>query len=170
MKTISIRSLRPLSLCLALTALMTPTSRRQNKASNDSAIVEGTVSDSQNRPLGDTTVSLERVKPAHTFVARSDPQGHYRFAAVPPGAYTLRASRPGYRDKKQGPFPVEQKEVKSVGFHLDMQESPASAKDALSALEFSEEPHFNVSGVTDPSNLGGHGSDSVLRTKESLAK
>ena len=37
-------------------------------------------------------------------------------------------------------------------------------------MEFSEEPHFNVSGVTDPTNLGGHGSDTVLRTKEALAK
>jgi tetratricopeptide (TPR) repeat protein len=37
-------------------------------------------------------------------------------------------------------------------------------------MEFSEEPHFNVSGVTDPTNLGGHGSDNVVRTKEALAK
>lgn len=163
-------SCRLLCLCLALTILMTPAGRGQNKTGDDSAIVEGTVCDSQNRPLGDATVTLESDNRAHTFVARSDLQGHYRFAAVPSGSYTLRASRPDYRDKSEGPFPVQRKEVKSVAVRLDSQVSSATAKDAFSAVEFSEEPHFNVSGVTDPSNLGGHGSDTVLRTKEALAK
>jgi tetratricopeptide (TPR) repeat protein len=149
---------------------MTPASRSQNKASDDSAIVEGTVSDSQSRPLGDASVFLESESSAHKFSAHSDPQGHYRLEAVPPGSYILRASKSGYRDRNEGPFTVQQKEVKSVALHLSPQESSASAKEALSALEFSEEPHFKVSGVTDPSNLGGHGADTVLRTKESLAK
>src|SRR5579863_9104304 len=33
-----------------------------------------------------------------------------------------------------------------------------------------DEPKFIVSGVTDPSQRGGHGSDPVLRSAESLAK
>lgn len=36
--------------------------------------------------------------------------------------------------------------------------------------EFFDEPQFTVAGVTDPTNLGGHGSNTVLRTKETLAK
>lgn len=36
--------------------------------------------------------------------------------------------------------------------------------------EFYDEPTFTVSGVTDAANPGGHGSDVVRRTKESLAK
>jgi tetratricopeptide (TPR) repeat protein len=36
--------------------------------------------------------------------------------------------------------------------------------------EFFDEPQFTVAGVTDPTNLGGHGSDTVLRTKEALAQ
>ena len=36
--------------------------------------------------------------------------------------------------------------------------------------QFYDEPQFTVAGVTDPTNLGGHGSDTVVRTKESLAK
>jgi tetratricopeptide (TPR) repeat protein len=36
--------------------------------------------------------------------------------------------------------------------------------------EFFDEPQFTVAGVTDTTNLGGHGSDTVLRTKEALAK
>jgi tetratricopeptide (TPR) repeat protein len=36
--------------------------------------------------------------------------------------------------------------------------------------EFFDEPQFTVAGVTDPTKLGGHGSDTILRTKEELAK
>jgi len=36
--------------------------------------------------------------------------------------------------------------------------------------EFFDEPQFTVAGVTDPTNLGGHGSNTVLHTKETLAK
>lgn len=36
--------------------------------------------------------------------------------------------------------------------------------------QFYEEPQFTVAGVSDASNLGGHGSDVMVRTDESLAK
>lgn len=36
--------------------------------------------------------------------------------------------------------------------------------------QYFDEPNFIVSGVTDPSQRGGHGSDPVLRSAESLAK
>jgi tetratricopeptide (TPR) repeat protein len=49
-------------------------------------------------------------------------------------------------------------------------EAVASTEDDSAAVKFSDEIHFNVAGVSDPSNLGGHGSDTVLRTKETLAK
>jgi tetratricopeptide (TPR) repeat protein len=166
----AMRSLRALCVFLALIALLVLTGRAQTKASDDRAIIEGTVCDSQNKPVADAVISLESDGQAHEIVARSDSQGRYRFAAILPGSYTLRANKPGYRDKSEGPFAVQQKEVKSVALQLSRGECSASAKDALSSLEFSEEPHFNVSGVTDPTNLGGHGSDTVLRTKEALAK
>ena len=155
---------------LALIALLVPASRGQSGSGDDRAIVEGTVCDSQNKPVADAVVTLQTDGQARKFLAHSDAQGHYRFDAVPPGRYTLHANRPGYPEKSQGPFTVQQKEVKSVALQLPPNDSSTSAKDALSSLEFSEEPHFNVSGVTDPTNLGGHGSDTVLRTKEALAK
>src|SRR6266550_2560036 len=36
--------------------------------------------------------------------------------------------------------------------------------------QFYDEPQFTVAGVADTTNLGGHGSDTVMRTKEALAK
>jgi tetratricopeptide (TPR) repeat protein len=52
---------------------------------------------------------------------------------------------------------------------------PSSRTEASSTAkpgqpEFYDEPKFTVAGVTDPTNLGGHGSDTVVRTKEALAK
>ena len=46
----------------------------------------------------------------------------------------------------------------------------APAKNAAQALEYSDEPQFTVAGVTDPSNVGGHGSNVTLPTKEALAR
>lgn len=163
------RSLGPINFCLALLAAIAPATRCQSKV-QELAIVEGTVCDSQNRLLGDITVSLKSDDQARTIVVRSNLQGHYRFEAVPAGTYTLRASGRGYRDANEGPFVVPVKEVKPIVLRLQRQESPPSAKDSLSTVEFSDEPQFAVAGVTDPSNLGGHGSDTVLRTKEALAR
>lgn len=41
---------------------------------------------------------------------------------------------------------------------------------ATGAMEFSDQPHFSIAGVTDWTAAGGHGSDTTLRTSESLAR
>ncbi len=52
--------------------------------------------------------------------------------------------------------------------------APAAAQPATpaasSAPQFFDPPQFTVSGVTDTTGLGGHGSDAVVRTRDSLAK
>ena len=64
-------------------------------------------------------------------------------------------------------------------FHLQGQCQPADpAKIAPSKTDsansktpqFYDEPQFTVAGVADATNLGGHGSDTVVRTREALAK
>ena len=50
------------------------------------------------------------------------------------------------------------------------QSSDASPAAPSSAPQFYDSPKFTVSGVSDTTNLGGHGSDTVVRTRESLAK
>jgi len=49
---------------------------------------------------------------------------------------------------------------------LTVSQKPGSAAQP----EFFDEPQFTVAGVTDTTNLGGHGSNVVVRTKEALAK
>ncbi len=51
------------------------------------------------------------------------------------------------------------------------QAKPPQARTASSgAPQLYDEPQFTVAGIADTTNLGGHGSDTVVRTKEALAK
>lgn len=155
---------------VALTATSVVTAHSQNKSDEESAIVTGTVCDAKNRSVENATVSLESDDHAHKFTFQSDSDGRYRFEAVPAGSYELRAIKSGYGLAKSGPFILLKAESKSVPLRLPAEESAATRKNNPAAVEFSDEIHFNVAGVTDPSNLGGHGSDTVQRTKETLAK
>jgi tetratricopeptide (TPR) repeat protein len=142
----------------------------QNKSNEKSANVTGIVSDSENRPVENATVSLESDDHAHKFTAQSDSAGRYRFEMVPAGSYQLRATKTGYGETKNGPFVLRNAESKSVELRLPAEAGVATGKNGSATVNFSDEIHFNVAGVSDPSNLGGHGSDTVLRTKETLAK
>jgi tetratricopeptide (TPR) repeat protein len=170
MISIVARVVRVFGAFVALTALSVATTHSQNKSSEKSAVVAGTVWDSANRPVENATVSLDSDDHAHKFTSQSDPEGRYRFEAVPAGSYELRARKSGYGVAKNGPFALHNAESKSVELRLAAEAGAATGKDDSGTLKFSDEIHFNVAGVSDPSNLGGHGSDTMLRTKETLAK
>ena len=136
----------------------------------ESATIHGTVCDAQNRPLANATVLLEPQNQAQKLVSRTDSEGHYRFGVVPAGTYTLRANAPNFREEKEGPIVIQANDNRSIVLHLSAGLDNGAGKNGPASLEFSDEPKFTVAGVTDPTNLGGHGSDVVLRTKEALAK
>lgn len=76
----------------------------------------------------------------------------------------------GYDDATSTTFTLEQGEAKRIT--LTLRKTQASEPDSKSTAmpEFSDEPNFTVAGVTDTTNLGGHGSDVVVRNREGLAK
>jgi tetratricopeptide (TPR) repeat protein len=170
MTSLAARAVRVFGVYAALTVLSAVATYSQNKNSEASAILTGTVCDSANRPVGNVTVSLESDEHAYKFTVSADSDGRYRFEAVPAGSYELRAIKSGYGVAKNGPFVIRNAENKSVELRLPAEETGANGTDKTAAVKFSDEIHFNVAGVSDPSNLGGHGSDTVLRTKETLAK
>ena len=49
-------------------------------------------------------------------------------------------------------------------------QSSSPQHSATAQPEFFDEPQFTVAGVTDPTDLGGHGSNTVARTKDVLAR
>ena len=143
----------------------------QDHQAEDLATLQGSVSSSQGYPMAGATVSLQPEGESRTLATQTDSDGSYRFA-VSPGSYTLHANMHGYNEARFTQIVLGPKEVKKIDLTL-AQASPQSSQTKASqpaAPEFFDEPNFTVAGVTDPTNLGGHGSDTVVRNKEELAK
>ena len=139
-------------------------------AQGGGGVVEGVVRDASKRPLAEVTVSLDDQVEGRTQTTRTDTAGHFRFDGSAASTYVLHAKKLGYVDRTEGPFAIRAGEKKSVDLNLQEEKAAAPGKNAAQALEYSDEPQFTVAGVTDPSNVGGHGSNVTLPTKEALAR
>ena len=144
---------------LAVIAMLMP-AMIQAQGSSASATLQGAVRDSKARPVAGATVYLQVKDGAETVSARSDAAGNYRFSGLRGGVYMLRVEAQGHGQSTFGPCVLGPKEAKQLDLTLE----------AGGAPEFFDEPQFTVAGVTDGTNLGGHGSNAVVRTKESLAR
>jgi tetratricopeptide (TPR) repeat protein len=159
---------------LALMAALAP-SWAQSPEPASSVVVQGTVQgqvrDSSGRPVANAAVFLQPetgTQAASIQITHTDAEGVYRFAALREGAYTLRAEMNGYGPATSGPVVVAKKETKTIDLALGPPKT--SEKPKTQAPDFFDEPQFTVAGVTQATNSGGHGSDTVLRTTEALAK
>jgi len=128
------------------------------------------VRDSSNRPLVAATVCLQVKDGAQVLTATTDSNGTYRFSSLHEGTYTLRAEMPGYHNAVIGPVALRPGETKKIDLGLEPPKASAPPSSSTTKPEFFDEPQFTVAGVTDTTNFGGHGSDTVLRTTETLAK
>ena len=141
--------------------------------------------DSGGRPVANATVVLQSATgQAHATPTRShtrtqkEPIVLRRFRA---GTYTsARGEDRIWRRQPLGPVSLAAKETKRKnrsrarfcqGFRIPehLRQQPQTAK-PVAPSEFFDEPQFTVAGVTQATNSGGHGSDTVLRTTEALAK
>jgi len=140
------------------------------RAQSSGGAVEGVVRDAGKRPLSDVKVSLDDQVQGRTQATQTDAAGHFRFNGVAASTYLLRARKPGYLDQTEGPFAAGPGETKTLNLAMAAEKSSAQEKSATQAMEYSDEPQFTVAGLTDPSNVGGHGSNVTLPTKEALAR
>lgn len=140
------------------------------RAQGADGVVEGVVRDAGKRALADVSVALDDQVEGRTQATLTDRAGHFRFGGVGASTYVVRARKAGYLDRTEGPFAIGRGETKTLNLELAEQESAAPGKNAVQAMEYSDEPQFKVAGVTDPSNVGGHGSNVTLPTKEALAR
>ena len=138
----------------------------QSQESATSASLRGTVRDSQGKPVANAAVHLESKDPVQIRTARTDAQGKYSFTALRGGVYVLRTEMAGYSDAEIPSLFFAPKEAKNFDLVLLPAKSPAAGQ----ASEFFDQPRFAVAGVTDTTSLGGHGSDTMVRTRETLAK
>ncbi len=158
-------------MTLALSALLLVHGRPLcgQSASRDSATLQGSVRDPHGKPLSSSVVYLQAKTGLQPLTAQTDSAGTYRFAAVPQGVYVLRAKLVGYRDATYESFVLGKNETRTVILILEPQTADKTSSPSA-ATEFFDEPSFTVAGVTDSTNLGGHGSNTTVRTKEALAK
>lgn len=140
------------------------------RAQSSRGVVEGVVRDAGKRPLAAVMVSLDDQVEGRSQSIETDVEGHFRFNGIEPSTYLIRTKKPGFVDQTAGPFAIRAGEKKSVDLNLPDEKPATSTKNAAQALEYSDEPRFTVAGVTDPSNVGGHGSNVTLPTKEALAR
>jgi tetratricopeptide (TPR) repeat protein len=159
-------------LTIQAQAAQGPPRNPANSAAFHSATLEGLVRDSSGRPLAGAAVYLQVKDGVQTLSAHSDAAGSYRFSGLAEGIYMLRVEMAGFSQATIGPCVVGPKEAKRLDLTLESSKaSPAQATaPGQRAPEFFDEPQFTVAGVTDGTNLGGHGSNTIVRTKESLAK
>jgi tetratricopeptide (TPR) repeat protein len=142
----------------------------QHAEAANSAILHGTVRDSEHHPIADAAVSL-RAKGGQSLTVPTDQAGVYRFSEIHAGAYTLQAIKAGYKEHPPDVLGLATGESRAIDLTLVPAKSASAQHLASSKPEFFDEPHFTVAGVTDTTSAGGHGSSTTLqRTQEALAK
>jgi tetratricopeptide (TPR) repeat protein len=147
----------------------------QAEKPENSVTLQGMVRDLQSHPVSGAEVYLQVDGAAKTLTTRTDAAGNYRFLGLREGACTLRAQMSEYREAATRRCVLSQKEPNRIDLTLDSSKAKAAQDSSIKASgtgkpEFFDEPAFTVAGVTDTTNLGGHGSDTILRSKESLAR
>lgn len=140
----------------------------QSQQAADASTLHGTVRDVQGKVVASAAVQLRAKDAAKPLTAHADSQGNYSFARLQPGAYSVRAEMAGYGAAEIPSLFIGSKEVKTVDFTLLPAKIPASQ--SAPAPAFFDQPQFTVAGVTDTTTLGGHGSDTVVRTRDSIAQ
>ncbi len=150
--------LLPLVLC----RLIVGASAQQ---SPEASSLNGTIRDARGVPLVQVNLRLQSQEANREYAARTDARGHYQFPVLPAGVYVLHAQAEGYAQLDLPPVFVSPEQSKTVDLTMQLAAPSSSTKP-----QFFDEPQFSVAGVTDTTNLGGHGSDVVVRTRDTLAR
>jgi len=173
------RTNRILAVIVFLAALLIQgqSAQAQSQDQPGSAALYGSVLDSHGRPVAAATVYLQSKDGTQTLSTRTDSEGSYRFSPLRDGIYSLRAEMSGYASASFGPYVLGPNETKNADLSLESATSAPNSSPGKSSgttesekPQYFDEPQFTVAGVTDAANPGGHGSEAILRTTESLAK
>jgi hypothetical protein len=140
------------------------------RAQSGGGVVEGVVRAAGNRPMAGVKVSLDDEVEGRTLAEVTDSAGHFRFSGLGASTYLLFVRKPAYVERVEGPFALGRGETKTLSLVMVAEKDAPPGKNTPQVLEYSDEPQFTVAGVADPSNVGGHGSNVTLPTKEALAR
>jgi tetratricopeptide (TPR) repeat protein len=158
--------LKPLNL-VSITLLLVSLNGAGQQAA-DLGTLHGVIRDAEGKPVAQTAILLQRKGSGDSLNTQTDSQGHYSFKGLSDGVYSLRGSKTGYADAEISSVFLRPHESKTVDLTLGLVQQGQGP--ATSTPQFFDQPQFTVAGVTDTTNLGGHGSDTIVRTRNSLAK
>lgn len=162
------RLLKGLMVIAAFLIFVPPAAIAQQAPSGDSvgATITGTVLGFDGKPVGEATVTLENKDHSANRETKTKADGSFSFSPASIGSYQLSARRSDEHSRVASVIVSAESGTEKVDLTL---EKARSAQAAGQAMQFSDQPNFTVAGVTDWTAVGGHGSDSMLRTSESLA-
>ena len=133
------------------------------------ATLYGTVRDAKAKPIAGVELRLERNGQPTASRAQSDVQGKYAVHSLHPGVYSVKAIHDGYIDATVTSVFLAENQSKVLDLTLEPAKAGAMAA-SPGGPQFFDPPRFTVSGVTDTTSLGGHGSDVVVKTRDTIAK
>jgi tetratricopeptide (TPR) repeat protein len=156
------------SLCKILSVVALVSSSLYVRAQVHSAgELHGKVCDESGKPIASARVSLQAEGQQKPLQARTGADGNYSFASLPSGNYTLQFAAPGFRETRFSSIPVA---AEAKTFDVILQGVKAKASLPGDAPQFFDQPQFTVSGVTDTTDMGGHGSAPITRNREAVEK
>jgi tetratricopeptide (TPR) repeat protein len=166
-----------IALIVALISMLTPAAVAQQPHSEhtDGVTIQGKVLSLAGNSVGDASVRLEQKGVLKPLDTKTNAEGVFAFTALPTGSYTLNAEKLGQRSHSTAVLVVSQGDRKDVDLILDvpidLRSNPSlPSHSQTQSMEFSDKPNFTIAGVVDWTAVGGHGSDSALRTSEDLAR
>jgi len=139
--------------------------------------LRGKVCDASSKPIVGATVILKAQDQAEPLSAQTGADGTFSFPFVRPASYHIEVSAAGFVGVSRllGPISAEKKifeliVLKSAVKSTRKSESANGVTPSSTGPQFFDEPQFTVSGVTDTTNLGGHGSGPFSRNREAVEK
>ena len=142
---------------------------------SDEVTIQGNVLNSAGKSVGDASVWLEQEGTVKRVETKTNAAGAFAFTTLAPGRYLLGAEKSGQKSHDTIVLASPEGDRKDIDLILnapaDIRSDPKTPPPSPSqAMKFSDEPNFTIAGVTDWTAVGGHGSDSALRTSEDLAR
>jgi tetratricopeptide (TPR) repeat protein len=169
--TRTLRCLRAALVAIVALLFAIPGAIAQQVPSQDStgANIQGSVNDSGGNPVANASVQLEETAVRNPLETKTSAAGAFAFLALPTGTYKLTAEKSGLRSAAAVIVIGSNADRRHIDLVLESNAGTRSLSPAQS-MGFSDSPNFTVAGVTDWTAVGGHGSDSILRTSEDLAR
>ena len=162
-------------MALIGTLSFTSVSRKAHAQHSDEVTIQGNVVNQAGNLISDASVRLEQEGVLERVETKTNAAGAFAFTALPTGHYLLSVEKSGQKSHATAVLALSKGDRKTIDLILevpgDMQlNSTGPSRPPPQALEFSDKPNFTIAGVVDWTAVGGHGSDSALRTSEDLAR